>query len=248
MAHQREKPLGSQGGGSTFLPELPSNNFGSANTYTEPGSDDRYSFLAEFDTILLVDDSGSMAGGRWRDTANAVSALAELVTRYDTDGIDVHFLNARGRCNMTKPQEIMGLFRATKPQGGTPLAKALDNILKPYLGVYARDPEHCKPINIIVITDGEPTDDPESTIIQYATRLDKLEAAPRQVGIQFVQIGNEPGATEYLKYLDDVLYEDSKTRDMVDTVPWMGVSGPEWLLKATLGAVCRRYDRMCYKS
>jgi hypothetical protein len=57
-----------------------------------------------------------------------------------------------------------------------------------------------KPLNIIVITDSMPTDDPESVIVSVAKKLDKLETPPRQVGIQFFQIGEEDGAAVALQF------------------------------------------------
>jgi hypothetical protein len=62
-----------------------------------------------------------------------------------------------------------------------------------------------KPVNFIVITDGAPTDDPESIIITAARRLDRNNFPLSQVGIQFVQIGTDPEATEALRELDDEL-------------------------------------------
>ncbi|KAI2479380.1 von willebrand factor [Pyrenophora tritici-repentis] len=105
-------------------------------------------------------------------------------------------------------------------------------------------------MNIIVITDGEPSDDVESAIIQAARKLDKLDAPTWQVGIQFFQVGREPGAREHLKQLDDGLAElakDDDLRDIVDTVPFTG-TGDEKLtatgiMKVVLGSVNRRLDR-----
>jgi hypothetical protein len=82
---------------------------------------------------------------------------------------------------------------------------------------------HHKPVSILVITDGVPSeslgrlgdpkrqltlipaDDPKSVIIEFARRLDVRNVPPRQLGIQFVQIGDDPGATEALNELDDQL-------------------------------------------
>lgn len=62
-----------------------------------------------------------------------------------------------------------------------------------------------KPVNYIVITDGSPTDDPESVIVQAARRLDHGHFPLSQVGIQFVQIGDDYEASVVLKHLDDGL-------------------------------------------
>jgi uncharacterized protein YegL len=62
-----------------------------------------------------------------------------------------------------------------------------------------------KPVNFIIITDGAPTDDPESVIVAIARRLDAGHFPLMQVGIQFVQIGTAEDTAEALRELDDGL-------------------------------------------
>lgn len=106
-----------------------------------------------------------------------------------------------------------------------------------------------KPLNIIVITDGVPSDDVESVIVSAARKLDNMSAEPWQIGIQFFQVGREPEARDMLTELDDALSGEYHIRDMVDTVPWSGEAGEEegltaqGLLKVCLGSVVRRWDR-----
>lgn len=64
-----------------------------AGVYGGVSDGDRYANLANFDTILLIDDSGSMAGSLWREAQDALKSIAEIVTMYDEDGIDMYFLN-----------------------------------------------------------------------------------------------------------------------------------------------------------
>lgn len=214
--------------------------------------DGKYAFLRTFDTVFVIDDSGSMAGRSWRETAAALSAIAPICTRYDADGVDVHFLNARDEPRfhgVRSAATVDDIFASVRPRGATPTGQRLHAILKPYLARYARAPEATKPLNVIVITDGEPSDDVESPIIAAAKKLDKLDAPAWQVGIQFFQVGNEPGARDHLKQLDDDLAElagDDDLRDMVDTVPWTSAGGgrltSDGILKVVLGAVTRRLD------
>ncbi|EWC47077.1 hypothetical protein DRE_03446 [Drechslerella stenobrocha 248] len=210
-----------------------------------PGADDPYVFLRDFDTVILVDDSGSMSGGRWNQTAQALGTIVPIVTYYDSDGIDIYFLNARdhpSHHNIKTPSQVMEVFGTVRPQGATPTGRALKSILEPYMQRFERSPNRCKPLNIIVITDGVPTDDVESHIIKYARKLDRLDADLTQVGIQFFQIGSDPEATAALRELDDAL-GDGEMRDMVDTVPFTGSLEGDRMLKVVLGAVNRRLDR-----
>jgi hypothetical protein len=106
-----------------------------------------------------------------------------------------------------------------------------------------------KPLNLIVITDGEPSDDVEAPLISCAKKLDKLDAPAWQIGIQFFQVGRDEGARAHLRALDDELAEIAgmELRDMVDTVPFKGKEGEhlsaDGILKVVLGAVNRRLDR-----
>jgi uncharacterized protein YegL len=216
-------------------------------------ADDRYAFLSSFDTVFLIDDSGSMAGRSWRETAAALETITPICVAHDADGIDIHFLNTKNSpffSNVTSAATVREIFSSVRPYGGTPTGQRLNQLLKPYLRRYEANPETTKPLNIIVITDGEPSDDVESPIIAAAKKLDKLDAPAWQVGIQFFQVGCEPGAREHLKQLDDDLADiagDEELRDMVDTVPFKGDGDSELtaegVLKTILGGVLRRLDR-----
>lgn len=163
---------------------------GQAATATTDGADDPYAFLSSFDTIILVDDSGSMAGSRWQETRQALEAITPICTAHDADGIDIMFLNRKDNAhyhNVVSTSTVREIFSTVSPGGGTPTGQRLNQILKPYLRRYEANPDATKPINIICITDGAPSDDVESPIIAAAKKLDKLEAPAWQVGIQFFQ-------------------------------------------------------------
>ncbi|KAK3371589.1 hypothetical protein B0T24DRAFT_326674 [Lasiosphaeria ovina] len=234
--------------------------------------DDIYGFLGIFDTKFLIDDSGSMAGAPWREVKEVLRAITSICTERDTDGIDVYFLNARnplcddntgGFKNIKRPEEVEALFKRVKPEGITLTGTRLHNIFKPYLWEYQQlvaaavangeNPEDIekKPVNMIVITDGAPQDEPESVIINIAQKLDVFKAPPYQVGIQFFQVGNDSEATKALYRLDNKLQDiagNPKLRDIVDTVSWdeddtrVHALTAESILKVVLGAVIKRYD------
>lgn len=224
------------------------------------------SILKNFDTIFLVDDSPSMLyKSRWSDTASALASISTVATQYDTDGIDIHFLNSPEKdvFGVHSRDEVTAIFKAARPRegGSTPLGARLDGILRGYLDRYALardeaasspDPARylasvIKPLNVVVITDGDATDDPESVIVSVARELDRLNAPLAQVGIQMFQVGDDPEASEFLRGLDDDLVQVYGIRDMVDTTPYRG-SGERYftgdeILKVLVGAVNRRIDR-----
>lgn len=173
---------------------------------------------------------------------------------------------AGGFTNVTSAATIDHIFTTVRPSGMTPTGTRLNHILKAYLRHYEEgirraggDPDatDVKPINVIMITDGVPSDDPESVLLSVAQKLDKLEAPPHQVGVQFFQVGNESGAAEALRVLDDELSGlGGGVRDMVDTVTFnakaasgtsssgtVPVLTAEGILKTVLGAVVKRLDR-----
>lgn len=237
------------------------------NSATIPGlmqltEDSPYAFLTQFDTIFLIDDSGSMAGRSWRETAAALAAIAPICTAHDADGIDIYFLNrinkddpTGGYTNITTTAGVERIFKLVQPAGGTPTGTRLHHILKPYLAQVEESMKRqgqgqnvtVKPLNIIVITDGVASDEVESVIVKAAQKLDALGVDPWQVGIQFFQVGHEPKAAEDLQELDDALSSAYDIRDIVDTVPWSGDDGQvlsaDGILKVVLGSIVKKLDR-----
>jgi len=231
------------------VPSPASSNRSALSAASISTPDDPFAFLTTFDTAFLIDDSGSMAGRSWRECENALVAITPICTSHDPDGIDIYFLNAKSQpvhFNVSLASTVQEIFQTVRPRGDTPTGQRLNAILKPYLAKYERDPESTRPLNVICITDGVPTDDVESVLISAARKLDKLDAVAWQLGVQFVQIGEERGAREHLESLDDELSKLGEgCRDIVDTVPF--VSGQalsaDKILKVVLGAVNRRLDR-----
>lgn len=243
-----------------------------SSTRSARQEEDPYSFLTTFDTLLLIDDSGSMAGRSWRETSQALTQLLPIIVARDADGIDIFFLNhvsndpgspednipSGGYRNVRDVREVQRIFATVKPGGGTPMGTRCRTILKPYINKLEAESkkgkmDQVKPLNILAITDGVPSDDVESVLLSSAKKLDMLDAAPHQVGIQFFQVGNEEGAAEALRELDDELsgLVHGGVRDMVDTCSWMGGESTDGTLKLTadgllkvcLGSVVRRLDR-----
>ncbi|KAJ9112654.1 hypothetical protein QFC19_000674 [Naganishia cerealis] len=246
---------------------------------TPPPAD--LAILAAYDTILLIDDSGSMAGDRWRQVRVALMDVAGKVARVDEDGVEVHFVNSMVEgYNLTTAGSVEKLFNKVKPSNGTPTGAALKRILEPYMDQLEHvqrlkahgEPvplgEDVKPVNVIVLTDGAATDDPESVIVSVASRLDRGGFPLNQVGIQFLQIGNEcelpptlhalhhmmadgllsillpkAEAREALQALDDGIKEKHEVRDIVDTVVYNGMAvSAEHILKVLLGGIHKHLD------
>ncbi|KAJ1308348.1 hypothetical protein OPQ81_004058 [Rhizoctonia solani] len=211
-------------------------------------SENALDVLREYDIVFLVDDSGSMAGPRWAEASKALSGVARIASQYDPDGIDIYFLNSQaGGPNMHTANDVSKLFQTVQPWGPTPTGRRLDMLLTDYINKidYARETSgaYPKPVNFIVITDGVPTDDPREVIIRAARRLDAGNVLLSQVGIQFIQVGDDSKAAKALKEMDDRLGPKHGIRDMVDTTPYKRkVLTEERIIKILLGGINRRVD------
>ena len=112
-----------------------------------------------------------------------LSAITPIYTTYDSDGIDIYFLNHQnltggangGAYTNVTTEAVQHIFNSVQPLNATPTNTHLNHILKPYLAKLEAG-KALKPLNIIVTTDGVPTDDVESVIVQAAKKLDAWDA------------------------------------------------------------------------
>jgi hypothetical protein len=137
--------------------------------------EDPLDLLKQFDTIVVVDDSGSMnvtpehqpGPSRWEEARDALAGVVHLAASKDTDGIDVHFLNSEMYLEgCANPAQVRSLFDSVVPDGPTPLGTKLEMLLLAYLdeiedfkdrkakGVLRPNQKEPKKRNYIVITDG----------------------------------------------------------------------------------------------
>ncbi|EEB90176.1 hypothetical protein MPER_11656, partial [Moniliophthora perniciosa FA553] len=184
----------------------------------------------------------------------ALYALAPLAAKYDEDGVDLYFLNNK------KVQEI---FSGVSRSSGTPLGRKLRELLSSYVTRYEKD-KTIKPVMFLFITDGAPTDpEPENqtktVILDFARKLDALNARLTQVGIQFLQVGDDENARRFLTSLDDNLKKEHDVRvnhpfkldesyQLTPRVRTWWILPPQRkvyaldVVKALLGAINRRVD------
>lgn len=175
--------------------------------------------LSKYDFILLLDKSGSMgtkdmpgAKSRWEAAKEATLAVARKCVEFDSDGITVIVFNDNFKeyKNVTGGEDtVERIFRENEPSLGTDTAKVLNHVFNDYFKTKA------KPIIVICVTDGAPSDPAAvaTAIINASNRMEKDE----EIGVQFIQIGNDAGATTFLKSLDDDLVSKGAKFDIVDT-------------------------------
>ncbi|EKM59504.1 uncharacterized protein PHACADRAFT_25617 [Phanerochaete carnosa HHB-10118-sp] len=197
----------------------------------------------------------------WQEARIALVNLAVKAAEYDDDGIDIHFLNSsrvgRNLKVLFETREaVQNVFKGINTRPGTPIGARLDTVIREYMKEYAswrkpsfldkmRRKKTLKKLNILVITDGYPTDEPKQVISDLVREMDKLEMEYNRVGVQFVQIGNSHDAKKYLEELDGDKQQHAALRDIVDTTQYIAGpldANPETMVKILLGGIHRRID------
>lgn len=176
------------------------------------------------DYTLIIDKSGSMAmadkpGGksRWVTMQESTLALAAKCEELDPDGITVYVFSGKFRRyeNVTA-SKVQQIFRENEPSGRTDLAAVLQDAIAQYFQRKGSKQTKLNGETIIVVTDGEPDDRKAvmKVIIEASRKMDRDE----ELAISFIQIGNDPQATKFLKVLDDDLQGAGAKFDICDTV------------------------------
>jgi hypothetical protein len=147
------------------------------------------------------------------------------VAEYNKNGVDLHFLNETilytGLCSETDVKQAFAAGRKSTWHG-TPTGQRVHDILDAYISTL-RYYRHLMPLNLLVITDGEATD--EDTLYwavkEHPARLIERGYPAHQLGIEFVQVGDSESATKSLVKLEEEVsrHHASFQRDIVGVTP-----------------------------
>jgi von Willebrand factor type A domain len=179
------------------------------------------------DYTLILDKSGSMSvadqGGksRWLYAQESTLALARKCDQLDPDGITLYTFSGRfKRYDNVTASRVDQIFLENDPIGTTNLAAVLQDALNNFFqrraaGDTAQSNEKGGE-TFLVVTDGEPDDRRAviDIIISATQKLDRDE----ELAILFIQVGNDAGATSFLKALDDQLEGVGAKFDICDTI------------------------------
>ncbi|KAK4046134.1 hypothetical protein OIV83_006330 [Microbotryomycetes sp. JL201] len=219
--------------------------------------------LALFDVILYLDDSGSMAfeenGSRIEDLKLIVNKVATASAMFDSDGIQVRFMNStiEGN-NINSEASVANMFQSVKFSGLTPLGTALNQkILEPLVLGPARQNRLQKPVLIVVVTDGAPGGEDRNTlarvIVNASRELARTRYGPDALSIQLSQVGNDLAATAFLNEID----RHPEVGSLVDCLSPFEIESVEfekankgvgsfspilWIVKLLLGPISSEYD------
>lgn len=208
--------------------------------------------LREYEIVIVCDDSGSMdtpldgtSKTRWQYLMDLVMKVLEIAVIFDSNGVDIYFLN-RGEVEGVKdPNQVRQLF-AEEPSGQSPLVPVLEKIF----GLPASRSGHEKKLLVFVATDGVSTDAKGN---EETEALEKLLNEKRNVETTFVQFlvcTDEPEQINRLTYWDrtmtnvDVTRDIGRERDLVKQTH--GTNRPfargDYMIKTLLGAIDPEID------
>ncbi|AYV76841.1 MAG: hypothetical protein Barrevirus1_63 [Barrevirus sp.] len=164
--------------------------------------------LATCEIVLLCDDSGSMSSlisepgstkksTRWAELKKLAAALIEISTCVNEKGLDLYFLNRPKQVSVNSMAGLSALF-LKDPAGNTGITSKLTQIYNDKKDLLAK--EKGKQLLIIVISDGEPTDNyggsPRRNLFNEINRLTSMG----NIHISFAECTDNE---EDMAYLDD---------------------------------------------
>lgn len=219
---------------------------------------DLLSLAGAVDIVVIADDSSSMnavvdatnprqPSTRWDELRSTLTRLVRMLLVVEhVDGFTLKFLN-ESEYRLIDSSEALAAAFAAKPiaRGGTPLLANLqpvcDRTQRP--SVTAKGAEH-RPMIVIVMTDGQPSD----TNMEGITRLLKRRDA-RDTYFTFAMCTeNDAVVDAYNRAVDpcrgcDVSDDYESEKKEVEACGGK-LSHDKWLAKIVLGGLMPKYDRM----
>jgi Mg-chelatase subunit ChlD len=184
--------------------------------------------LGLYDFVILLDSSSSMLDAakknepnglnRWQQAREITHGITRTAAKYDDDGATVLVFAGGIRQifeNVTDAvDKVDNVFTTLQPNGSTNTAAALKHVLDEYFAAKKKNPSETKPVILVVITDGEPNSEIElEQVIISATK--KMTDAD-EIGISFLQAGDDAKAHAFLSRLDTGLGAKGAAFDIVN--------------------------------
>ncbi len=171
----------------------------------------------------------------WQTAYQSVLTLVRHCEALDPDGITL-YVSRRGdegdcsfqRYDHVHSDRLYALIEENYPPSEMRLAMVIPEVLEHYFQRKALGQTKANGEIVLVILDGEPSDRLaiSRAIIQATHRLDRDE----ELGLGFLQIGQDPIAQGFLQALDDHLKENGAKFDIVHTQV-LDTLAPECLLQ-----------------
>jgi hypothetical protein len=178
--------------------------------------------LSLFDTVIYVDDSGSIEfeenGTRKSQLRDYLGLIATAASKFDEDGITIRFMNSQERGDNIRTKEgAEALVARIRFAGLTPMGTSLrSKVLEPLVIGPARAGRLEKPVLVITITDGQPAGEPYNAVADAirstVDELSRTKYGRGAVAFQFAQVGSDLQARQFLSKLD----EDPSIGNIID--------------------------------
>lgn len=180
--------------------------------------------MKDRDYTLIIDKSGSMSTpdqrgnrSRWQEAQESTLALARKCEQFDPDGITVYVFSGRFRCyDGVTSSKVEQIFLENDPSGTTNLASVLQDATERYFKNKAAGQTKPQGETILVITDGEPDD--RRAVMEVVVNATRKMERDEELGISFIQVGADAGATRFLKALDNDMQGVGAKFDICDTI------------------------------
>ena len=150
----------------------------------------------------------------WAFATDALETLVKLVDGLDTNGMDLYFtLGAASLKNWKKLADFERKMKSpdAQPRQGnhTDIERSIAEIFSAHLGSIRQTK---KDLTFIILTDGiwqgmRNKDDIQDKIVELVEEVERINGRHRKrsLTLQFIQFGEDEGATSRLRYLDDAL-------------------------------------------
>jgi hypothetical protein len=209
--------------------------------------------------VYIYDDSGSMnsvlsdsplntsvfRATRWDELKNFSRISIDLANIFNPEGIDIHFLNRPPARNVRSLSDLEP-FLVNKPAGFTPIARVLHTVLSENNSMVLAE----RKLLIVIVTDGEPTDDYGNVDINSFKNV--LLSRGRNVYTTIVSCTDEDNVMGYLNNWDrtipnlDVVddFRNEKAEIQRAKGPRYPFSYGDYVVKCLIGSMDAEFDNL----
>ena len=224
----------------------------------------RLQLLKGFKIVYLIDDSSSMNSmlrdsplnkpdsttfaTRWNEAEYFATISIQIGNIFDREGCDVYFLNHQPPIrNIKSVESFLAVFLTIRANGYTPLSKAVSKIFQDNaLTVLERR------LLLIVLTDGEPTDETGRNDVPGFKRCLKRRNAIDRTYISIIACTDQTNSMSYLNMLDrrvknlDVVddFRNEKIEVRKAKGSRFSFTYGDYVVKSMIGSLDKSFDRM----
>lgn len=214
--------------------------------------------LEEYEVMIIADDSGSMSSPaapsnmrvlgqktatRWDELKETASLMVDVGACFDSNGIDIYFLNRGMLHGITSPQDprFVAAF-ANPPSGSTPLGATINKLAKAVRSE--------KPVLLFILTDGVP-DEGVSQVSSILRQLLSKKSTHTTFKVQIMACTSDEEAVGWLNVVDKELDALDVTDDYYSELKEVMKAGKvtkftrgDWIMKAMLGPISHKFDSL----